>query len=206
MVSSLSTSQILDTNNKLPPDFKNPELLHHTDGLKRSARAIINTASTVAGSNSMNWGGSERKSASLSVFGMPLDDTSKTGIEQWIPSVTIDEVESTQSEVSPETGETSQSPAIRSYSEGDTGDVSDSDGEIDFDIVQGSFQKAQGQYAEAKYAEAIEFYLAGKRHAEKLSPTSRRSLQIKDLRLIMGFSYLYLGKLDESGRLLNSQA
>lgn len=200
MLHNLNTSKISATNEMLPEEFKNPDILDHTKELKRTAKAVISTASSV-GANS-SWGGSETRQQFSSENGVPLDENRKSRIEQWIPQPTIDEVLDQERDVSPSTGETSQSAVERSDDESKSLD-SESDGEIEVDVVNGFFSQGQRNAAGGKHLVAIDCFRAGLERAAKLSVKRKSSLDLKDVHLRLAFSYLHEGQLSAAERLFN---
>ena len=205
MVAGLDVSQVNAVNEKLPEDFRNTDILSHTEELRRSAHALIRTASSVPGTYSTTSEGSGNIPSFFSENGEPLDDNRKLGIEQWIPQLELNtnEMASAQTQDGPERGGNSDglhTEKVRDYVETET---SDSDGEFDHDVVQGFFCKAQKHYSENKHAEAVDLFRAGVSHAKRLSLERKRGLEIRDIQLRIGFCDLHQGELEEAERLFS---
>ena len=198
MVSKLDVSQIAATNSKLPEVFRNPNVLAQTEKLKQHAKAVITTASTITGTTSTTWSGSEiRFSKIFSDDGPTLDATGKRRIEQWIPERAIEEEFSLQTDLSPETGTTSQSAAATSIRESELTD-SESDGEIEVDIISRFLTRGQHEYNENRHAEAIKLFRTGLQRASSLTLERKVRLKTRDFRLKLGYSHLYQGDLVEA--------
>ena len=142
MVSNLDISQINATDNKLPEGFRTPNVLIHSEQLKRSVKAVIATATTITGTNSTTWSGSDNRLSKRSSDGDPQDAARKERIEQWIPQLTMEEEDSLQTDLTPGTAITSPSAATKSVKDLDTTD-SESDGEIEFDVVNRFWERGQ---------------------------------------------------------------
>ena len=203
MVSNLDVSQINATDNKLPEGFRNPDVLLHSEQLKRSAKAVIATASTITGTNSTTWSGSDNRLSKLSSDGDPLDDARKKRIEQWIPQLTIQEEDSLQTDLSPGTAITSPSAATNSLKDLDTTD-SESDGEIELDVVNRFLERGQREYKKHRHAEAMKLFRTGLRRAESLSLDRKVGLELEDIQLRMAYCYLYQKHLDEAEHLFKA--
>ena len=201
MVSNLDISQINATDNKLPEGFRNPNVLIHSEQLKRSAKAVIATATTITGTNSTTWSGSDNKLSKRSSDGDPLDAARKERIEQWIPQLTIEEEDSLQTDLTPGTAITSPSVATKSLKDLDTTD-SESDGEIEFDVVNRFLERGQREYKRHRHVEAMKLFRTGLRRAASLSQNRKAGLELEDTQLKIAYCYLYQKQLDEAEHLL----
>ncbi len=203
MVSNLDVSQINATDNKLPEGFRNPDVLLHSEQLKRSAKAVIATASTITGTNSTTWSGSDNRLSKLSSDGDPLDDARKKRIEQWIPQLTIEEEDSLQTDLTPGTAITSPSAATNSLKDLDTTD-SESDGEIELDVVNRFLERGQREYKGHHHAEAMKLFRTGLRRAASLSRDRKAGLELEDIQLRIAYCHLYQKHLDEAEHLFKA--
>ena len=200
MVSNLDISQINATDNKLPEGFRNPNVLIHSEQLKRSAKAVIATATTITGTNSTTWSGSDNKLSKRFSDGDPLDAARKERIEQWIPQLAIEEEDSLQTDLTPGTAITSPSAATKSLKDRDTTD-SESDGEIEFDVVNRFLERGQRDYKRHRHAEALKLFRTGLRRAASLSLDRKAGLELEDIQLKIAYCYLYQRQLDEAEHL-----
>ena len=165
MVAKLDASQPKPIETQLPNTFQNPEISGHTQELARSIKAVVTAASSVAGLNSSRWGGSESNFLYFSEYGELLDDTWKTRMEQWIPPPTLEEGPniSMSGSASPEMSSAASAPEdefLQDY---------DSEEEVDLEIVQRLIESGGENYAQQRYAKAVEFYRAGIDRAKSLS-------------------------------------
>ena len=200
MVSNLDISQINATDNKLPEALRNPDVLIHSEQLKQSAKAVITTASTITGTNSTVRSGSDNRLSKISSDGDSLDDARKNSIEQWIPQLTIEEEDSLQTDLTPGTAITSPSAATKSLKDLDTTD-SESDGEIELDVVNRFLERGQMEYKRHRHAEAMKLFRTGLRRASSLSLDRKAGLKLEDIQLKIACCYLYQKYLDEAEHL-----
>ena len=74
---------------KLPKDFRNSDMTEYSQQLKRTAEAVIVTASTIIESKSTIVGGKDRQQPPSSNSGEPSEDLRKRKIEEWISHLTV---------------------------------------------------------------------------------------------------------------------
>ena len=177
MVAKLDVSQPKPIETQLPNTFQNPEISGHTEELARSIKAVVTAASSVAGLNSSKWGGSESNFLYFSEYGELLDETWKTRMEQWIPPPMLEEGPDISMDVSASTEKSgAASPTEDEYLQDD-----DSDDEVDLEIVQRLIESGGENYAQQRYAEAVECYRAGIDRAKRLSQAKVSSLELEDV-------------------------
>lgn len=70
--------------------FRNPDIAGHTQQLKRTAEAVIASASTVIESQSTIVSGKDRQHPSSASSGELSEESKKCGIEEWITHLTVD--------------------------------------------------------------------------------------------------------------------
>lgn len=197
MVSNLDISQLNATDSKLPEDFRNSNVLIHSEQLKRSAQAVIATATTITGANSTTWSGSNYKLSKRSSDGDSLDAARKERIEQWIPQLAIEEEDSLQTDLTPATAITPPSATTRSLEDRDA-THSDTDEEIDFDVVNRFWERGQREYKQHRHAEAMRLFRTGLRRAASLSPDRKAGLELENIQLKIAYCYLYQKQLHEA--------
>ena len=197
MVSNLDISQVHATDSKLPEGFRNSNILIHSEQLKRSAKAIIATATSITGTNSSTWSGSNHKLSKRASDGDSLDAARKERIEQWIPQPAIEEEDSLQTDMTPGTAITSPSATARSLEDRDTTD-SESDEEIQFDVVKLFLERGQREYKRHRHAEAMKMFRTGIRRAASLSSNRKAGLGLEHIQLKIAYCYLYQKQLHEA--------
>ena len=175
MVAKLDASQPKPIETQLPNTFQNSEISGHTEELARSIKAVVTAASSVAGLNSSKWGGSESNFLYFSEYGELLDDTWKTRMEQWIPPPTLEEGPDISMSVSAST----EMSSAASPPEDEFLQDYDSEEEVDLEVVQRLIESGGENYAEQRYAEAVEFYRAGIDRAKNLSHARMSSLELE---------------------------
>ena len=187
------------TNDRLPLDFRNPDILRHTERL-------ISSASTVIGQGSTIWGGSEIGLPHSSEAGASLDKAKKTHIEDWIPQLTITEEEGSQ--ISESKGLTAPSETVVEEAglEGEEIDDSDSDGDDDHDFAQMCFAQADEMFRKQEHAKAIEYFHAGLDRATSLSFERKNRLDLGDIKRKLALSLLHQGSLTEAEDLFRTLA
>ena len=200
MVSNLDTSHINATDNKLPEALRNPDVLIHSEQLKSRAKTVITTASTITGTNSTLRSESDNRISKISSDGDPLDDARKKRIEEWISEFTIEEEDSLQTDLTPGTVISSPSAPTNSLEDLDTTD-SESDGEIELDVVTHFLERGQREYKRHRHAEAMTLFRTGLRRAESLSLDRKAGLELEHIQLKIAWCYLYQKQLDEAERL-----
>ena len=177
MVARLDISQSKPIETQLPDKFRNPEISGHTKELARSIRAVVTAASSIAGLNSSKWGGSESNLLYFSEDGDLLDDTWKARMEQWIPLPTLEE----GPDISMGVSASMEMSGAPSSTEDEFLQYSDSDDEIDLEIVQRLIESGEKNYAQQRYVEAVEFYRAGIDRAKSLSQAKMSSLELEEV-------------------------
>ena len=98
MIQGINFSDIVITNEKLPANIRNPDLLNHTQELERGVKSVLSTASTVAKPNSTVRGNSGITTASSSVCGDILDESRRVNTKRWVLQSNFGE------KLSPQTG------------------------------------------------------------------------------------------------------
>ena len=187
------------TDERLPPRFRNPDLLKHTEQL-------ISSASTVLGSRSTAWGGSEMRFPQPSENGQPLDRGQKATIEDWIPHL------ASMEEELPKTSDHQDNSAASDTLVGTDGfnheevQSTDSDSDDDYDIAKKCFERAKKHFSSDQYVKALEFFRAGLKRAEKLGLKKKARLELRTIQMQMGLSFLSLGELAKAERCLLSLA
>ena len=83
------SSQLNAKFDKLPKDFQNSDVTEYSQQLKRTAEAVIVTASTIIESQSTSVGGKDRQQPASSNSGEHLEDLNKRKIEEWISYLTV---------------------------------------------------------------------------------------------------------------------
>ncbi|KAF6219747.1 hypothetical protein HO133_003572 [Letharia lupina] len=83
------SSQWTTKDDKLPMDFRNPHIAGHTQQLKRTAEAVIASASTVIESQSTIVSGKDRQHPSSASSGELSEELRKCDIEEWITRLTV---------------------------------------------------------------------------------------------------------------------
>lgn len=179
------------TNDKLPLDFQNPDILTHTERL-------ISSASTVRGQGSTIWGGSEIGLPHSSEAGGSLDKAKKSHIEDWIPRLTIMEEEGSQTSESKALTAPSETVVEEAGLEGEEIDDSDSDGDDDHDFAQMCFAQAEEMFRKKEHAKAIEYFHAGLDRAKILSLERQNRLDLGNIKRELALSLLHQGSLTEA--------
>ena len=187
------------TNDKLPLDFQNPDILTHTERL-------ISSASTVIGQGSTIWGGSEIGLPHSSEAGGSLDKARKTHIEDWIPQLTIMEEEGSQTSESKALTAPSETVVEEAGLEGQEIEDSDSDGDDDHDFAQMCFAQAEEMFKKKEHAKAIEYFHAGLDRATTLSFERQNRLDLGNIRRELALSLLHQGSLTEAEDLFQTLA
>ena len=77
---------------------------------------------------------------------------------------------------------------------------SDPDSDEHYDVAQKCFNKAEGEFSLNQHVEAVDFFQAGLKHAERLSLKYKRALELRNVQLKTALSLLYLGNLVELGQ------
>lgn len=83
------SSQLTDKFDKLPKEFQDPSMTEYSQQLKRTAEAVIVTASTVIESQSTAMGGQEGQKPSSSTPRVLSEDLKKRKIEEWFSHLTV---------------------------------------------------------------------------------------------------------------------
>ena len=186
-------------NDKLPLDFKNPDILTHTERL-------ISSASTVIGQGSTVWGGSEIGLPHSSEAGGSLDKAKKSHIEDWIPQLAIMEEEASQTSESKALTAPSETVVEEAGLEGEDIAYSDSDGDDDHDFAQMCFAQAEEMFRKKDHAKAIEYFHAGLDRATTLSFERRNRLDLGNIKRELALSLLHRGSLTEAEGLFRTLA
>ena len=187
------------TNNKLPLDFRNPDILTHTERL-------ISSASTVIGQGSTIWGGSEMGLPHSSEAGGSLDKAKNSHIEDWIPQLTITEEEGSQHSESKAFTAPSETVVEETGLEGEENDYSDSDGDDEHDFAQMCFEQAEEMFRKKEHAKAIESFQAGLDSATTLSFKRQNRLGLGNIKRELALSLLHQGSLTEAEDLFQTLA
>jgi len=93
LIQMMSRTDIPDSTVKskaLPAGFENEDLKPHTEELRRSARAVITSASTIITAGTTTRGESEYLFSTGSLLREPLDPVKVLQIENWIPGSVSD--------------------------------------------------------------------------------------------------------------------
>ena len=184
---------------RLPTKFRNPNLLKHTEQL-------ISSASTVIGSKSTAWGGSEMRFSHSSENGQPLDKGQKATIEDWIPHLASMEEESPQSSEHRDNSATSDTLVGTDGFNIEEVQSTDSDSDDDYDIAKKCFERAKKDFSSDLHAKALESFRAGLKRVEKLGLKKKARLELRTIQMKMGLSLLSLGELSKSEQCLLSLA
>ena len=187
------------TDERLPPRFRNPDLLEHTEQL-------ISSASTVLGSRSTAWGGSEIRFPQPSENGQPLDRGQKATIEDWIPHLASMEEELPKASDHQDNSATSDTLVGTDGFNHEEVQSTDSDSDDDYDIAKKCFERAKKHFSSDQHVKALEFFRAGLKRAEKLGLKKKARLELRTIQMQMGLSLLSLGELAKSERCLLSLA
>lgn len=196
MIANINTSQSTGDPSQLPTELKSGDLSHHTERLKRSAEAILSSASTIIGARSTVWGGSERDYTTGSEYGQPLSDASRNRIENWIVQPSIEE-ESTrdtenlipelqqESSISrkPSFSSSPEKTNIEARSNPEASGGSDSDNDTEFEVIQKFLEKGQEMYDQNSFTEAERFLRRGLKRAQKISFKKKSLLYLKETQL-----------------------
>ena len=175
MVAKLDVSQPKPIETQLPDTFRNHEISGHTEELARSIKAVVTAASSVAGLNSSKWGGSESNFLYFSEYGELLDETWKTRMEQWIPPPMLEE----GTDISMGVCASTEMFGVASPTEDEFLQDDDSDDEVDLEIVRKLIESGGRNYAQQRYAEAVDCYRAGIGRAKNLSQAKISSLELE---------------------------
>ena len=89
----LLSSQLTAKFDKLPEEFRNPDMTEYSQQLRRTAKAAIVTASTTIASQSTIVGGKDGQQSSSSNSGELSEDLRKRKIEEWIAHLTVSQGE-----------------------------------------------------------------------------------------------------------------
>ena len=187
------------TNDKLPLDFQNPDILTHTERL-------ISSASTVIGQGSTIWGGSEIGLPQSSEAAGSLDKAKKSHIEDWIPQLTIMEEEGSQTSEPKALTAPSETLVAEAGLEGEEIEYFDSDGEDDHDFAQMCFAQAEEMFRKKEHAKAIEYFHAGLDRATTLSFERQSRLDLGNIKRELALSLLHQGSLTEAEGLFQTLA
>ena len=196
---NIESSRKHPTDGRLPTKFRNPDLLKHTEQL-------ISSASTVLGSKSTAWGGSEMRFPLSSENGQPLDRGQKATIEDWIPHLASMEEEPTQTSDHRDNSATSDTFDETDGFSLEEVQSTDSDSDDDYDIAKKCFEKAKKEFSSDQHAKAMEFFRAGLKRAEKVGLKKKARLELRTIQMKMGLSLLSLGELSKSEQCLLSLA
>ena len=196
---NVASSRNHPTDERLPTKFRNPDLLKHTEQL-------ISSASTVLGSRSTAWGGSEMRFPHSSENGQPLDRGQKATIEDWIPHLASMEEEPPQSSEHRDNSATSDTLVGTDGFNIEEVQSTDSDSDDDYDIAKKCFEKAKKEFSLDQHAKAMEFFRAGLKRAEKVGLKKKARLELRTIQVTMGLSLLSLGELSKSEQCLLSLA
>lgn len=187
------------TNDKLPFDFRNPDIMTHTERL-------ISSASTVIGQGSTIWGGSEMGLPHSSEAGGSLDKAKVSHIEDWIPQLTIMEEEGSQTSETKALTAPSETLVEENGFEGEEIEYSDSDGDDDHDFAQMCFEQAEEMFRKKEHAKAISSFHAGLDRATTLSFERQNRLDLGNIKRELALSLLDQGSLTEAEDLLQTLA
>ena len=171
MIQKINISDIVVTNEKLPLQFRNPDLPHHTQELERGVKAVLSTASTVAEQESTVPGSSDIRTARFSVYDDVLDNPKRANIKRWVLQSNIGEKLSPQPELDPDVKQDCYTSADKYLKESQDLNFGTDSG-IEVDLVNELFAEGQREYAEDRYDAAIQCFESGLRHAAKM--TSKR--------------------------------
>ena len=196
---NVESSRKNPTDERLPTNFRNPDFLKHTEQL-------ISSASTILGSKSTAWAGSEMRFPHSSENGQPLDRGQKATIEDWIPHL------ASMEEEPPQTSEHRDNSATSDTLVGTDGfsleavPSTDSDSDDDYDIAKKCFERAKKDFSSDQHAKALESFRAGLKRVEKLGLKKKARLELRTIQMKIGMSLLSLGELSESEQCLLSLA
>ena len=196
---NVESSRKNPTDERLPTNFRNPDLLKHTEQL-------ISSASTVLGSKSTAWGGSEMRFPHSSENEQPLDKEQKATIEDWIPHLASMEEEPTQTSDHRDNSATSDTLVGTDGFSLEAVQSTDSDSDDDYDIAKKCFERAKKEFSSDQHAKAMEFLRAGLKRAEKVGLKKKARLELRTVQMRMGLSLLSLGELSKSEQCLSSLA
>ena len=184
---------------RLPTNFRNPDFLRHTEQL-------ISSASTVLGSKSTAWGGSEMRFPHSSENGQPLDRRQKATIEDWIPHLASMEEEPSQTGDHRDNSATSDTLVDTDGLNIEVVQSTDSDSDDDYDIAKKCFERAKKDFSSDQHAKALESFRAGLKRAEKVGLKRKARLELRSIQMRMGLSLLSLGELSKSEQCMLSLA
>ena len=200
MIQGMNFSDIVITNEKLPANIRNPNLLYHTQELERGVKAVLSTASTVAKPESTVRGSSGIKTASSSAYGDILDESRRANTKRWVLQSNIREKSSPQTEVNPNVKQDSWMSTDKHFNESQDPKFG-IDSEIEVDLINELFAEGQREYAEDRYDAAIQCFESGLRRAAKTTGKRTTVLERRKIKLKLAFSYMHKGDLPTSERL-----
>lgn len=196
---NVESSRKHPTDERLPTNFRNPDFLKHTEQL-------ISGASTVLGSTSTAWGGSEMRFPHSSENGHPLDRGQRATIEDWIPHLPSMEEEPPQTSDHRDNSATSDTLVDTDGFNIEEVQYTDSDSDDDYDIAKKCFERGKKEFSSDQHAKAMEFFRAGLKRAEKVGLKKKARLELRTIQMKMGLSLLSLGELSKSEQCLLSLA
>ena len=195
MVQNLNIEQIVSTNENLPIQFNNPDLLKNTRDLKSGAKAVISTASSVAQGDSTVWGGSDTRSPLTSEYGDTLNDLNGIGIKQWTFLSWVDKDYPAEAFACPDAKATG-------FTSADFG----ADGDTEAYLVDEILARGQVEFAENRHDTAIECLSSGLRRSANLSNEHKLALDLNSIELMLAFSYMHKEQLPKAERLFRKLA
>ena len=178
------------------------DALRSIDPLKLSARKVLSSAATVVEAGSTVHG---------SVYGSPLSFEKQDRISTWIPLPTVEtETSSSTSLSNMDFLSSARAPHdalpmrshLRSSDKGDMHSGSDSDNDVEVELIEKLLAKAKVRYAEGNYAEAAPLLRRVLQRLQRLPMKRRKLIKMQDLELKLAMSLFRLGKLKEAEELL----
>ena len=186
-----------------------------TDQLKRSAKRIISSASTVY---SASIAGSEFEFPNGSEYGEPLSSANMSRIQHWIPTAIVEEevlqtpltpsITQSQTEVSIFSDTRSSLPTDITTPSIHTDESviawSDSESEFEFEIIEKLLGKAEKKYTQKDFAGAETSFRKALKRVDRL-PMAKRSLpKFKNSQMKLAITYYEQDKILESQALFKT--
>ena len=176
-----------------------PQPNKHYESLRRSAEKVITSATTVSSN-----------SETASIAGDRMSEAKRRNTLDWIPENSHVFVEVPESERSAPIfqdpflfSEPATTPTVLtdpSVGPGDESvlDESDSDEDLQSELVEAHFQKGRERFEAKQYAEAQSYYRKYLEHAHKLPIKRRKSSQVADVRLGLAACLCHTTNLQEA--------
>ncbi|MCJ1388691.1 hypothetical protein MMC18_001540 [Xylographa bjoerkii] len=180
-----------------------------TDQLKRSAKRIISSASTVY---SASVAGSELDFPIGSEYGEPLSHANMSRIQHWIPTAIVEEdvlqvpptpsITQSQTELSIISDTRLSIPTDVTTPSIQTDESviawSDSESEFEFEIIEKLLSKAENKYTREEFAEAETSYRKALKRVDRLPMAKRTLPKFKNSQMNLAIACYNQGKLPES--------